>query len=890
MRAKHYLHIFLLGCFALLLNACQSDEARVAELFAKAQQHHEKQEIRTSVIKLKELLQIAPQHAQARWLLGKNYLLQGDASSAEKELRLAAKYKNDDNIKIDLVRAHFLLQQFEESITLIDSITDPKLKEQAQILKAEAYLNLQKFDEAKQLFSQVFTQPENASQAHYGLALLALMERDSNKAEAQLEYALQQNPKNYLAYKKLGELYLYKREFKQAIKAFENSMQHAQNWQKNLLRMELARTYLAMNDLDAAEKILGQIDKKFAAHPTAQYQKALIALRRGKHDEAEQTVLKVLAKYPKHYQSMLLLGILKYGKGELEQAQDNFQKFIQANPQNLYARKLLANLLLKRKNASAVIDLFSNIKSANSDFQINALLGSAYLMLGKTETANQYYEQATKLAPDNQTLRTFLAVSQFASGDVDTAVTELENIIEIDPNTLRADILLIQIHLRQHQYEKAIKAAQEFIKNKPDSPIAHTLLGTAYAGNQQYKAAYGEFAKANQINPEYLPAILNLAKLELKDHKDAAAKQRLQKALQKNPGNETLHVTLAKIAILEKDKATVEKQLREAIDKNPQALESRLLLGAYYLAEHKLNEATTLAKEAYKINNKLPQVVRFYSQIQNRLGNYAESEKLLQELARLSPDTPAVYVELASVQLRTNKRDDARDSLQTALKLSQNKHAVATMLLGRLDVAENKLAAATQRASQLQKQFPELPGGLVLQGDVYMARSDAKAAIQAYLKAKKINEYPDLVLRLHNAYLKYGDEKSAINILKNWLQKNPADIQSRIALATTYERTKNSAAAQKEYEAVIEHAPNHPVALNNLAWMYFQQKNPKALALAERALQSAPNSAAILDTVGWIQVQSDQRENGIRLLRKAVQLAPNNKEIKQHLDTALAKQ
>jgi Tfp pilus assembly protein PilF len=93
----------------------------------------------------------------------------------------------------------------------------------------------------------------------------------------------------------------------------------------------------------------------------------------------------------------------------------------------------------------------------------------------------------------------------------------------------------------------------------------------------------------------------------------------------------------------------------------------------------------------------------------------------------------------------------------------------------------------------------------------------------------------------------------------------------------------------KWYEKTIEIAPNSPIALNNLAWMYYERKDPRALELAKRATQLAPNSAEILDTYGWILVELGQVKEGIIVLERAISIMPDNKDIKAHLEEARKK-
>ena len=64
------------------------------------------------------------------------------------------------------------------------------------------------------------------------------------------------------------------------------------------------------------------------------------------------------------------------------------------------------------------------------------------------------------------------------------------------------------------------------------------------------------------------------------------------------------------------------------------------------------------------------------------------------------------------------------------------------------------------------------------------------------------------------------------------------------------------------------------LALNNLAWLYFETKDARAIDTAKRAVALAPNAAEVLDTYGWILVQTGNKAEGIRWLEKAKTLAP----------------
>ena len=126
------------------------------------------------------------------------------------------------------------------------------------------------------------------------------------------------------------------------------------------------------------------------------------------------------------------------------------------------------------------------------------------------------------------------------------------------------------------------------------------------------------------------------------------------------------------------------------------------------------------------------------------------------------------------------------------------------------------------------------------------------------------------------------------------------------ALQTAYEaelqitdhihRLMEQALQEKDYPAAIaqlrlavEVAPDNAAALNNLAWAQAQVGDPKAEENAARAYALAPNSSAVADTYGWILVQKGDAKRGAELLRKSVELAPNDPQRRLRLARAWIK-
>ena len=107
-------------------------------------------------------------------------------------------------------------------------------------------------------------------------------------------------------------------------------------------------------------------------------------------------------------------------------------------------------------------------------------------------------------------------------------------------------------------------------------------------------------------------------------------------------------------------------------------------------------------------------------------------------------------------------------------------------------------------------------------------------------------------------------------------------------LAQDYQSRGNFDSAANVYEDLLARAEPNYIALNNLAWVYFETGDPRAEELARQAYRLAPEVDAVVDTLGWILVQKGSVEEGIETLQIAVERSNGNAEYVYHLAEALA--
>jgi predicted Zn-dependent protease len=144
-------------------------------------------------------------------------------------------------------------------------------------------------------------------------------------------------------------------------------------------------------------------------------------------------------------------------------------------------------------------------------------------------------------------------------------------------------------------------------------------------------------------------------------------------------------------------------------------------------------------------------------------------------------------------------------------------------------------------------------------------------------------------MKLHGVLLAAGKKAEADALARTWIADHPKDAAFRMYLGDLALRTGDYKAAAAQFQTVTDQQPDNAPALNNLAWSLGKLGDPRAVGYAERALKIAPESPAILDTMGTLLAEKGDAAKGSEYLAKAVQLAPNRHDIRLNYAKALLK-
>lgn len=879
----------LSAAFVLMggLTSCGNTQT-AKTLISEARQYQLAGDNKAAIIQLKNALQKNPDNVEARYLLGTIYNQTGDAKSAEKELRRALSLgMKPAGVLPELGNSLLAQGQFQQVLDEITPLVGDKESADILTLRGNAYLALDKGRQAQQSFEQALMNKPGYPAALIGLSRHALSENNINAATGFSEQVANQNPQNTEAWLFKGDLLRIQGKVEPALAAYDHVLKlqpdnTAAHINKAFLEINAGKFEAASTDIDAARKTNPNNLLVF-------YTQALLDFRQGKSAPAMESLQQVLRAAPEHMPSVLLAGAVQYSLGSMPQAEQYLNKYLKKYPGNLYARKLLASTLMKSGQTQSAIDVLSpQLKDAQQDVQLLALAGEAYMQIGDYTQAAVYLSRASVLAPKAAELHTALGLSKLAQGENDRATAEMETAVQLDTQPPLASALLAMTQLRLKEYDKALLAAKTIEKAQPGNPLAHNLKGAAYLGKKDFSNARASFEKALSIQPANFPAAANLAQLDLQDKKPDVAKKRFERMLEKDKKNIQIMTALADLAISQGQIKEATTWLENASRENPEELQPSLQLIAHYLRTGDKQQALLLANKLKGSNAGNPAFLDVLAQVQFANNDMPGALETYGRLATARPDAALAQFHIASIHMAMQNPSAAMAALKKALTL-QPDYLDAQLTLASLEVDRGNYQQALSIARQIQKQDSKSPAGYELEGNLLMQQKNPDLAVQAYEQAFTISQNGPLMEKLHAALIQTGKGRAADARLTLWLKEHPADVTTRLYQAGIYLGDKQNKAAIDQYQTVLSQTPNSVPAMNNLAWLYQQEKDPRALQYAEKASQLAPDNPATLDTLGWILVEQGNTARGLTLLQQATTLAPKDAEIRYHLALGFVK-
>ena len=466
----------------------------------------------------------------------------------------------------------------------------------------------------------------------------------------------------------------------------------------------------------------------------------------------------------------------------------------------------------------------------------------------------------------------------------------LESLQQSELTSKRAHYLEILDQLRQNKLEEAGNKIADYLKTHQDEADYYNLQALLETLKKDLIAAQKNYDKVLRLDPKNILALLGSAKLALDDNQLDKAHEFATKAISINDKTINAYLMLADIAYKQKNTAEVEKVLLTAKDKAKDDVKEEINvikgLGKFYGLQKQPEKILGLCEDLISRypNNTMALDLLAQAQLFNNQKPLAEQS--LQKVIAL--DKQDIGSRLLLARLLSEHPDKDKETLalldETAL-ISPDKPEALIFKTAFL-IKQQHYPEALALAHKIDQQFPKLVLGKLLAGDTYLAQKQYEKAHEQYKLAYKSQPNERILLTISDLLIIQKKPSEAIKLLNEALEKAPKNLAIHFKLANIYQQQNDYKQAEIHYDAMLTEQSDNVLALNNLAILYDQQNDPRALDLAKRAYDKAPESAAILDTYGHMLLKQNQANLGLSLIEKAATLAPKQNEIQLHLAEA----
>lgn len=852
----------------ILLTACGSKTTE--EYISNAQQLINHKDYQAAQIELKNAVSDAPEHAQARLLLGQTYYFMGAYQAGLKDLEKAfALDQTAEPYALWLAKAHYYSQDF---LQCIESIKNTSLQGEAQYFDFLCKLAAGEVDAANIVIEQALG--TNETEPYKSLFAVAAMSSQNDVS---------------LAYNKVKQLQQEFPEHDEVLRLYANLAARNQDWpaainayqQLNkarpkdlMLKLTLATVYLQGKEYNQALNAADVLLKQFPNQAYVNGLKAEASFALEQFEAAKLHAEKAIQNGSKTYKTELVAALANYQLGKYEQSYQYFSGLSANYTLSDQLSRLYTVVQLRLGYALQAADALqadTNVDEMDSKLMVEA--GLQALKLGNTEVAAKLATKANQLKPTNAQELVRLGVLNYA---LDENTDMLEEALKLDEKLTVGKMALASAYFQSGEYEKSLELAETWLQQDNKDIVALNLAALSLFKLNKNDKAEVYLQDSLKVKPGNPIALIYFSNVKLNSATPADAKPYLDAIVKHNPdyieGYLHYYSGYKKLGMAQKALDDVKKLYRQdATNINKALMYARVLV----------NEQD--AKQALEILNKVAKKDTNPAIYWGMLGDtYVQLQKFedaintYKDWARINNGNPLPWVKQIFVHQLTNKWGEGLVVAQNALKQFTNN--------SQLQLLEVDLLLKTQKVDLVDAKLKTLESSITnselvrLRGEYWLQKGDVNKGLDALVK------YYDTTPSYRAATLIYTASKTqnvkkAYQFLQTHLNKHPQDLTNTLLFANE-NLISNKDLSIELYLKVLAKEPQHLVSLNNLAWLYGEQNNlTNALEYGEKALKLSPNSPAVMDTVALIKLKNNDLVAAEQLSAKAYTASDKNLDV-----------
>jgi tetratricopeptide (TPR) repeat protein len=437
------------------------------------------------------------------------------------------------------------------------------------------------------------------------LALGRTLVVDGEVAEAQTLFRgmVDKDKTNLNGYYELYRVYLSQKDTKNAEAVIQEAIKN--NPKDTSLRLTLAQFYFGTNRRDDLVKQLNLMKSDLKNFPNAYFQAGDFYLRVNDLDDAMKQYEEGIQKDASHRNTYLKHEIEAYvrsGKNNL--AYEKNEQILKNDPKDPEARGLRATFMLDRGDVNtAMAELQSVVTAKPNNWVARFNLGRAHFARGEYEQARQEFEQSLQVRPDYMPARLAQIQVSLLRGDIAGALHQADETIRIAPNNIEARVMKAAALQREQHFDDARTILNQIIEKRPKQVDTLLELGVLDLNQKKFKDAQDVFRRAWEADPNNLRGLLGESRAYLLDNQPDKSVQLIEAESKARPANLELQreVGNAEMSAGQYDKAvTTYQSLLAKVAEPKQQSGVWTLLGETYLRKGDVQQAINSLEKAHQ--------------------------------------------------------------------------------------------------------------------------------------------------------------------------------------------------------------------------------------------------------------------------------------------------
>lgn len=860
------MRILLLALSLSVILGCSQKTSE--EHMKTAQEYIAQKKMDSAVLELKNAVQLEPRNAQARFELGKVYLIKKEYESAEKELNRALEYGQPASDVIPLLSVAYQNTGAFAELSEIDHTEagmEPEQELEVGFYKVQSLIQLAKNDDAKKLIADLAGNQTNTVYRGMIDAYSSLLNGNAEEAVMKTEALAVTDGDNADLLKLQGQLYLRQQNADAAANTYKKYL--ALYPEDTQITFVLANLLVDSGKVPEAEPYIDELLKINAENPLLNQLKSVARAADNDHENAFKFAEKAINSGRGDPVLRLIAGYAAYALKDYESTNKHLSYIASSLPANHPALKMLAASQLElgmSDEANDVLDKFEG--ESDQDAKLFSKAGYELIRSGNLTEAKEVVERSAQLSRTAEDL-TRLGILRLSLNDV-SGIIDLENALAQSPDLEVTKATLANAYLATNQLDKAEELANEWISSAPEDFKGYILAGEVDIKRNDFDGALAKFEQARAVSPENGLIELAIANLDIQKGDIEQGEKKLLDLINKKPD---FVPALASYYLVNRNQGESEQGMKPALDafeRESDRLDLRLLVARMQLADSKYDEALGTLNAIASDDNAPPAFWSVKSKALLSLGRVSEADNHHDAWLQRSPKNKEANIgKMLLLDAKGEFQEGAE--ISDAFLVVRDDPSVKILnlhfktLAGQFDSAK----VAYQGLPEKAKELPMVEG---LLARMLMAEQKYDEALpKSQLAYENIPNSRNVVLLAVNLE-RVNKIPEALALLEAHTTQFPNDLAAKMMLAER-QITDDQSEAIATYERSLQLNPNNFIVLNNLAYLYTETgRLDEAENYARQAVEQRPNNADAVDTLAQALMKQEKYEEALRFYDRVI--------------------